>query len=828
MDETATRRKKIDPKLYEVGWEQVPESEILTEQSAYQIAPGQVSALPQNRHPKKADYLLKYKQKKLAVIEAKSDEKHVSEGIPQAKLYAELLHIRFAYATNGNEIWQVDMGVKDSKGEYVIPSKEGPVDRFPTPQELWQMTFPEQNPWLDRFNHCPLNRGGGREPRYYQEIAIDAVLAAVAKGEKRILLTMATGTGKTYTAFQICWKLYQSNWNNRGTEHKPRILFISDRNILANQAKNDFEQFPEDAMERVTPELIHDKKHRDHVPTARHLYFTIFQTVMGEDPTGQPYYKQWPQDFFDFIIIDECHRGGANDESEWRELMEWFKPAVQLGMTATPKRDVNANTYKYFGDPVYQYSLKQGIEDGFLTPFRVKIAESNIDTYKYNPNDDVEGEIDPDKVYTEKDFYQGNIELRQRDEHRVKELLDQINPDDKTIVFCATQSHALQIMAMINQWKKVPDSNYCKRVTANDGAEGEKQLKLFQNNDYLRPTILTTSQKLSTGVDARNVRNIVLLRPVNNIVEFKQILGRGTRLFDGKYYFTLYDFVGAWENFKGDPWDGEPPFCPVCGNHPCTCNKKDKICKKCGKSPCECPTEPPKPCPKCGNLPCTCEGPKRKKIVVKLSPLRCVSLHTDWYERIQFGDEMITLEEYIKKLFGMLPHFLDGEEDLRERWSQPDTRQQLLDVLERSGFQEDKLELMRRFLQLEQCDMLDVLSYLAYETTPMERQRRAEILRQDMMKTLSKQQQEFVEFILGLYVRNGFKELGMDKLGTLIDMKYHTIADAKQQLNMNPMEMRNFFLGMQKELYKGKDVNLNVTIENHYHGTIDNLTINSE
>ncbi len=823
MDETATRRKKIDPKLYEVGWEQVPESEILTEQRAYQIAPGQVSALPQNRHPKKADYLLKYKQKKLAVIEAKSDEKHVSEGIPQAKLYAELLHIRFAYATNGNEIWQVDMGVKDNKGEYIIPSKEGPIDRFPTPQELWQMTFPEQNPWLDRFNHCPLNRGGGREPRYYQEIAIDAVLAAVAKGEKRILLTMATGTGKTYTVFQICWKLYQSNWNNRGTEHKPRILFISDRNILANQAKNDFEQFPEDAMERVTPELIHDLKHRDHVPTARHLYFTIFQTVMGEDPTGQPYYKQWPQDFFDFIIIDECHRGGANDESEWRELMEWFKPAVQLGMTATPKRDVNANTYKYFGDPVYQYSLKQGIEDGFLTPFRVKIAESNIDTYKYNPNDDVEGEIDPDKVYTEKDFYQGNIELRQRDEHRVKELLDQINPDEKTIVFCATQSHALQIMAMINQWKKVPDSNYCKRVTANDGAEGEKQLKLFQNNDYLRPTILTTSQKLSTGVDARNVRNIVLLRPVNNIVEFKQILGRGTRLFDGKYYFTLYDFVGAWENFKGDPWDGEPPFCPVCGNHPCTCNKKDKVCKKCGKSPCECPTEPPKPCPKCGNLPCTCEGPKRKKIVVKLSPLRSVSLHTDWYERIQFGDEMITLEEYIKKLFGTLPHFLDGEEDLRERWSQPDTRQQLLDVLERSGFQEDKLELMRRFLQLEQCDMLDVLSYLAYETTPMERQRRAEILRQDMMKTLSKQQQEFVEFILGLYVRNGFKELGMDKLGTLIDMKYHTIADAKQQLNMNPMEMRNFFLGMQKELYKGKDVNLNVTIENHYHGNVDNV-----
>ena len=245
------------------------------------------------------------------------------------------------------------------------------------------------------------------------------------------------------------------------------------------------------------------------------------------------------------MIIDECHRGGANDESEWRQLMEWFKPAVQLGMTATPRRKVNANTYAYFGEPVYTYSLKQGIEDGFLTPFRVKISTSNIDTYQYDPNDDVEGNIDPHKVYTEQDFYNGNIEIRQRDEHRVKVLLEQINKDEKTIVFCCTQKHAMIIRDMINQHKAVPDSNYCERVTADDDKEGEAKLKQFQNNDYLRPTILTTSQKLSTGLDAKNVRNIVLLRPVNNIVEFKQIMGRGTRLFDGKYYFTLYDFVGA-------------------------------------------------------------------------------------------------------------------------------------------------------------------------------------------------------------------------------------------------------------------------------------------
>nr|MCR5131875.1 DEAD/DEAH box helicase family protein [Prevotella sp.] len=418
MDESTTRRKKIDPKLYAVGWEQVPESEILTEQSAYSITPGHVSALPHNRHPKKADYVLEYKGKKLAIIEAKKDEVPVSTGVAQAKQYAEMMQVRFTYSCNGDEIWAIDMGVKNSKGDYIIPSTEGPVEKFPSPQELWAMTYPDVNPWRDKFNLCGYNRGGGRTPRYYQENAITNVLNAIANGGDRILLTMATGTGKTYTAFQICWKLYQTNWNRRGADQKPRILFIADRNILANQAKNDFEQFPEDAMERVTPDLLHDKKHRDQVPKARHLYFTIFQTVMCDDPTGEPYYKQWPQDFFDFVIIDECHRGGANDESEWRELMDWFSSAVQLGMTATPRRKVNANTYKYFGDPVYTYSLKQGIEDGYLTPFRVKIAESNIDTYQYNPDDDVEGDIDTERTYTEQDFYCGNIEMRQRDEHR--------------------------------------------------------------------------------------------------------------------------------------------------------------------------------------------------------------------------------------------------------------------------------------------------------------------------------------------------------------------------------------------------------------------------
>ena len=427
MDESTTRRKKIDPALYAVGWEQVPGSEILNEQRAYLIAPGQIEKL-KARRPKKVDYILEYNGIKLAVVEAKSDETDVSVGVPQAKQYAEMLQIRYAYSTNGDEIYFIDMGVKDNLGNYIIPSTAQFIDKFPSPQELWQMTFPDVNEWRDKFNAIAFNRDGGRNPRYYQENAINNVLNAVSKEQNRILLTMATGTGKTYTAFQICWKLYQAKWNLHNADRRPRILFIADRNILANQAINDFEQFNEDSMVRITPVELH--KNDNKVPTSRNLYFTIFQTFMCDDGTGQPYYKQYPSDFFDFVIIDECHRGGANDESDWRELMEYFSFAYQLGMTATPRRQDNANTYRYFGEPVYSYSLKQGIADGYLTPFRVRISESNIDEYTYDPSDDVDGEIDTEKIYTEKDFYHGDIYIRERDEHRVKELLAQIHPDE--------------------------------------------------------------------------------------------------------------------------------------------------------------------------------------------------------------------------------------------------------------------------------------------------------------------------------------------------------------------------------------------------------------
>ena len=815
MDESTTRRKKIDPALYAVGWEQVPESQILNEQRAYLIAPGRVEKLSVNRHPKKVDYILEYKGIKLAVIEAKADEYPVEIGIAQAKQYAEMLQIRYAYSTNGDQIYFIDMGVRDPYGNYIVPSSEHLVDKFPTPQELWLMTFPDVNEWRDKFNLLPFNIGGGRVPRYYQVNAVNNVLNAVSRDQNRILLTMATGTGKTYVAFQICWKLFQTNWNKRKDGKKPRILFISDRNILANQAVNDFEQFNEDAMIRITPDKLHKKQNK--VPTERHLYFTIFQTFMSEDESGQPFYKQYPADFFDFIIIDECHRGGANDESQWRELMDYFNDAYQLGMTATPRRAENANTYRYFGEPVYSYSLKQGIEDGYLTPFRVCISESNIDTYQYDPSDDVEGDIDPNKIYTEKDFYNGDIEMRARDVHRVEELLSQINPNDKTIVFCATQAHAAIICSLINQRKKNPAPNYCKRVTADDGQEGEEMLKLFQNNERTIPTILTTSQKLSTGVDARNVRNIVLMRPINNMVEFKQIIGRGTRLFDDKYFFTIYDFGGANKNFKDAEWDGDP-FCPICGNYPCTCNKH-KPCPKCGQYPCVCetpPPEPPKPCPVCGHLPCTCEGGQpKKKIRVKLSEKRELALKTEWTETFYFGEKLITLEEFIKELFGRLPMYFNGPEDLRHQWENPQTRQKLLDQLAREGFVEEKLDMVRRLMGCENCDLYDILSYLAYETTPLERAKRAEIVRQDYMNQLTKPVQQLVEFLMDQYVNNGYKEMAEDHLSTLLKMKYGSPFDATRQLHMQIPQIRDTYFEFQRQLYKasgpiGGGITLNI------------------
>ena len=612
MNEAETRAEYIDPALRAAGWGAVDGSKILRE---YHITPGRIEGHGRRGKPLIADYVLVYRNHKLAVIEAKPWDDPLTEGLGQAKDYAAKMALRFAYATNGQGIYQVDMCPRVDSSH----PAEGEIQRYPTPDELWAMTFAEQNAWRDRFAHVPFeDRGGSHPSRYYQDIAVERVMQAIADERKRILLTLATGTGKTFIAFQIAWKLFHSRWNLSGEpSRRPRILFLADRNILANQAYNQFSAFPEDAMVRIAPDEIKKKRK---VPKNGSLFFTIFQTFMCGPPNEDkpsPYFGEYPPDFFDFIIVDECHRGGANDESAWRGILEYFSPAVQLGMTATPKRADNVDTYAYFGDPVYVYSLKDGINDGFLTPFKVKQIQTTLDYYVYAPDDTVlEGEVQANKIYEERDFNR-IIEIRERERKRVEIFMGQINQSEKTLVFCANQAHALAVRDLINQMKTSADPNYCQRVTANDAGLGEQHLRDFQDNEKTIPTILTTSQKLATGVDARNVRNIVLMRPINSMIEFKQIIGRGTRLYDGKDYFTIYDFVKAHHHFQDKEWDGEPiepeepKTCPRCGKRPCQC-----LCPKCGQRPCVClcPKCLKRPCecvcPKCGQRPCQCVCPE--------------------------------------------------------------------------------------------------------------------------------------------------------------------------------------------------------------------------
>ncbi len=819
MNESDTRLKKIDPALHAAGWGVVEGSDIFTEQRAYIVSPGRI-VTKAKRNPDKIDYLLTYKGVKIGIIEAKKDELDVSAGVEQAKKYAAAMNIRWTYSTNGDKIWAIDMQAKP--GDF----SEGFIDRFPTPDELWAMTFPNKNDWRDKFNLEPFNRDGGKMPRYYQENAVNAVLEAVSKKIDRILLTLATGTGKTYIAFQICWKLMRTRWNNLQNGKLPRILFLADRNILADQAYNAFGAFDQNALARITPKEI--RKNGGKVPMGQSIYFTIFQTMLcgsdgeessesGAEPEKIEYYKQYPQDFFDFIIIDECHRGGANDESEWRKLMEYFQPAYQLGLTATPRRTINGDTYKYFGEPVYQYSLKQGIEDGYLTPYRVKSCTNQIiDEYVYNEEDKIiRGEefLDKEKTYDESDFYHGKIKIRERDELRVEEFLDSANPDEKAIVFCATQNHAMQVRDMINSYAK-RGPNYCVRVTADDGSEGEEQLRKFQDNEKTIPTILTTSQKLSTGVDAQNVRNIVLMRPVPNMIEFKQIIGRGTRLFDDKYYFTIYDFVGAHKKFYDEEWDNPNPVCPicekypcecathpkcpVCGKWPCECKKPPRLCPICGQAPCICP---PKPCPICGNLPCTCP---KDVIEIEIGKGRKATIKDgfNWEERIMFDGKLITLKEFVNVLVDneTLPKFFKDDEDLRMQWQNPETRKALLEKMEHDGFSLDKLFKVQEMLNYEKCDLLDVLEYLAYQTTPIEREQRVSIARSEITADLNRPQSDFVNFVLNQYIEQGYTEFSIENLPELIKLKYGTINDAKAELG-SLGEINKIFVGFQKGLY---------------------------
>ncbi len=760
MNEADTRAELIDPMLQSADWRSGGDIRVYRE---HLINAGEITISGKRKKQLKADYILSYRNRKLAVIEAKSNELEVGEGIAQAKLYAGKLNLQTSYSTNGREIYQIC----HKTGE------EGLVDKFLTPDELWSKTFDTSNEWRDKFSSVPFEDiGGTKIPRYFGEIAVNNVMDAIADNKKRVLLTLATGTGKTFIAFQIAWKLFKSKWNVQlDGKRSPRILFLADRNVLADQAIQEFSPFQDNALVRINPNQI---SKTGKVPMNGAVFFTIYQTFMT-GPEESPYFGQYDEDFFDLVIIDECHRGGANDESSWRDILNHFKSAVHLGLTATPKRNVNVDTYKYFGEPVYIYSLKQGIQDGFLTPFKVNRFQSSLDEYTFSEEDKVTaGEVLKGKKYTQDEFNR-TIVIVARERALVRELLDNINQSEKTLVFCVDQEHAALVRDLINQEKTSTHPDYCVRVTANDHQIGDDYLNLFKDNERDIPTILTTSRKLTTGVDALNVRNIVLFRPINNMIEFKQIIGRGTRLYEGKNYFTIHDFVDAYHMFKDDGWDGEPVDPP--------------------------PPRPPGP-PRPPRPPV---NPKTPKVRIKLGDgkEREIVIMKETY--FYLDGNPVTVEQFISKLFDTLklPEFMKSEEELRKLWSNPTTRAELLKNLDGHGFSKEDLTQLKSVIDANDSDLFDVLQYVSFANPVITREERVSSASSNIHNFVNDKQKDFIDFILRNYIKDGEDELELSKLPTAINLKFGSISGAERNLG-TIKEIQKLFIEFQKYLYINK------------------------
>lgn len=557
MNEADTCTKYVVPKLVAAGWDAAPHS--FTEQRSF--TDGRVYVRPDAKtrrgEKKRVDYLLRYtRDYAIAVVEAKSKYKHAGDGLGQAKDYAEALGLRFAYSTNGDGIIEFDFAT----------GQESTLTEFPSPAKLFERI--KQADSLGDNEAQKLLEGSyiqpGKVPRYYQEIAINRVVQALVQGRDRVLVTMATGTGKTVVAFQICYKLWNAKWNRKGDPNRrPRILYLADRNILIDDPKD----------KTFTP--FGDARHKienGEVIKSREMYFAIYQSL-AEDERRPGLYKEYAPDFFDLIIIDECHRGSARTESSWREIVDYFTGAAKFGMTATPLRDDSRDTYSYFGNPIYTYSLRQGIEDGFLAPYRVHRVVTSADAAGWRPT---RGELDrfgreiPDDEYLTKDF-ERVVALRSRTLAIAKHIFDflqRTNPMAKTLVFCVDQEHAQEMRAELQRLlakhdperaKKYP--NYVVRVTADEGNIGRGHLSRFQELETEEPVILTSSQLLTTGVDAKMVKIVALARVVGSMSEFKQIIGRGTRIDEdyGKLWFSILDYTGSATSHFADPeFDGEP------------------------------------------------------------------------------------------------------------------------------------------------------------------------------------------------------------------------------------------------------------------------------
>ncbi|WP_373032784.1 EcoAI/FtnUII family type I restriction enzme subunit R [Sulfurovum sp.] len=775
--ESDTRSKLIDPKIKESTW---LESNIVRE---YHFTDGRKLIGGKRGKRYFVDYLLTYKNTNLAIIEAKAESKDPLDGLQQSINYAQRLAIDFVYATNGHKIYEHSL--KAGKGQF--------IENFPTPNELFERKYGTAAPKAQDVITYPFHIEGTMKPRFYQQIAVQKTIEAIAEDKNRVLLTLATGTGKTYIAFQIAYRLFQSKWNRDNADRRPKILFLADRNVLKDQSMNTFNPLEKDCVE-INGKII--KKRGGKVPTAGNIFFAIYQSIaenknrvietseeeLEDDVTA--YYKQYPSNFFDLIIIDECHRGSANDESSWRAILDHFGGAVHLGLTATPKRDDNGNTYKYFGDPIYEYSLKDGINDGFLTPYKVKRIQTNIDEYRFDPNDIITGELDKQIVALEQ--FEKQVVIPKRTELIAKTILENMNAMDKSIVFCVNQQHASDMKIAIDKFKTIKDNNYCVRVTSDEGEIGRDFLEMFQNNDRDIPTILTSSKMLTTGVDAKNVRNVVLTAPIKSMTEFKQIIGRGTRVFEGKDFFTIMDFVGATNLFYDPAWDGEDELTPPKGKTGGG-QKPEYPRPETGEGTTE---EPPPP-----------YGTDKVTIDIKGKKLKVINIETTYV-----GEDGIPLktEDYLELLIGVLGKFYNDEDGLREIWSNPTNRKDLLNKLRKMHIDEDQLNDLKVIFEAEDSDIYDVLTHLSFNLDIKTRSERVfSVEHGDFFEKIHNEKaKKFLEFILNRYRKDGVEELDEDKLGKLVDLSgLGTVREVANNFGGIP-QMRDEYFALQKEIYR--------------------------
>ncbi|EAL5245541.1 DEAD/DEAH box helicase [Campylobacter coli] len=761
--EDDTRVKLIDTKLYASSWK---EENIIRN---YYFTDGRKLIGNKRAERKFADYLLKFQNNNLAIIEAKKQNKDALDGLSQGIEYAKTLNVPFVYSTNGDKIYEYDLRV--SRGEY--------IENFPSPNELFQRVYGNLKEWqykllTQRELYIPQ-----KTLRYYQKIAVDKVIEALINGKDRILLTLATGTGKTTIAFALCYRLLEARWNKENKDQKPKILFLCDRVSLRDQALGEFNAVESDCKVISAEEI---RKNDGKIITNANVFFGIYQSLAAnskdqentQEEQESKFYLQYPKDFFDLIIIDECHRGGANEEGNWACVLEHFSSATHLGLTATPKKSDNVDTYRYFGESAYEYSLKEGIEDGFLTPYKVKrITTTLSEGYVYNPDDLIEGELE--KGFYKMSEFERNIHLPQYNDFLAKEILKLIDPMDKTIIFCANQAHANEVKRAIDKYKSVKRDDYCVRVTSDEGKIGLEYLKQFQDNDKSYPVILTSSKMLTTGVDARNVRNIVLLANIGSIIEFKQIIGRGTRVYEGKDFFTILDFVGATKLFYDPKWDGEKI------EELKEQDEKEKITKE--------------------HIKQTKEESKEKKSVtihLKGTKLKVLDITTSY---VGAQGKPLSTKEFLEFLIGKLGEYYDDEAKLREIWSDQKNRERFLKALANDGVDEDALKDLREIFQKD-CDIYDVLAHLSFNAEIKTRQERVlQVENSEFLKRFQKEKAiKFIEFLLNRYQEYGIKDFD-DGLKPLIELS--SLGNARELASeFGSLEnLKQSFDDLQREIY---------------------------